>query len=555
MTSRFKVLRRASVSVAALAALTITWAAAIAPAAASASSTANTALINGDSVTTEDGITKGAAPISLEQFAAENAGYNVTVVSGAEWDAMTAAEFAKYQVLIVGDPNCSSTPTSVNANAETWAPVVMGSTGNRTLVGTDPEDHYIEGEGGAPPTNPADPTTAGAEHLVQDGITYAGGVPGATGLYYDTSCSDPGTDISVLDMLTTTGPGHWAEAHPPCAGAVQLIASNSAFEGTTALTTHDLNGWECSVHISFPTFPADWTPMAIATAAPTKPTCGTDPNTKETACGQAYVLVSGRGIVATSPNLSLTPLTHSDPVFGSHAVTATVVEEEHVLTSPRAASLLPVVETIVSFAVTGQNSGVSGVCTYPSGEADPECKTDSNGQVVFTYPDTKGAGSDTINASVTLEGGTQHATAEETWTPPESTTTTPTTTTTTTTTAAKTTTASSGVLPAKESVPPKGTARAASIRGCIAQTGYLAAVHGTSIASVTFTLDGHKLKTLHKPTSSGTFALRINVHAGSAHHLSEHVVFTASSKTSATTLHRTLARCAVRKATLPSFTG
>jgi hypothetical protein len=127
----------------------------------------------------------------------------------------------------------------------------------------------------------------------------------------------------------------------------------------------------------------------------------------------------------------------------------------------------------------------------------------------------------------------------------------------TTTTAPVTTTTkpATGVLPAKESVPPKGTAHAASIRGCIARTGYLAAVHGTSIASVTFTLDGHKLKTLHKPTSSGTFALRINVHAGSAHHLSEHVVFTASSKTSATTLHRTLARCAVRKATLPSFTG
>ena len=85
--------------------------------ASAATSTPNTALIDGESVTTVDGITKEETPISLEQFAAEHAGFSVTVVNGAEWEAMTAAQFASYQVLIVGDPQCSSTPASVNSNA------------------------------------------------------------------------------------------------------------------------------------------------------------------------------------------------------------------------------------------------------------------------------------------------------------------------------------------------------------------------------------------------------------------------------------------------------
>jgi hypothetical protein len=553
MPSTMGPVRRAAVLGTMLAAVAIWLAAAIGPASASASSVANTALINEDSVTFDDGIKKGETPISLEQFAAENAGYSVTVVPGATWEAMSAAEFAKYQVLIVGDPDCSFTPESVNKNASTWAPVVVGSGGNRTLVGTDPEDHYLYGDGGGAPTNPADPTTAGAEHLVQDGITFAGGVPGATGIYYDTSCADPGTDISTLDQLTSTGPGHWTEdTHPPCGGKVQQIAENPAFNsGPTRLLDSDIQGWQCSVHITFPAFPTDWNALAVATDTETHPTCGTDPITKETACGEAYVLVSGTGVVATSPNLSLSPAVHEDPAGGTHSVTATVVQEEPTLTArvsrSAAAALLPVAGTHVDFAVTGTNTGVVGTCTTPAGEADPECKTDGNGQVVYTYADIHGVGSDTINASVLLNGSTQHATAQETWfavaTPAPA------------PTPTVTTTPSTTVLAAHESVPPKGIARAASVRGCIATSSYLAAVRGSSIASVTFTLDGHKLKTLRKPSSSGAFALRVTVRAGSAHHLAMRVVFAASSKTAATTLRRTLARCAARKAAAPRFTG
>jgi hypothetical protein len=553
MPSMIEPVRRVAPLGTVLAAMIVSLAMAIGAASASASSVASTALINGDSVTFDDGIKKGETPISLEQFAAEHLGYSVTVVSGATWDAMTAAEFANYQVLIVGDPDCSSTPESVNSNASNWAPVVMGTSvsttaGNRTLAGIDPEYHYRNGAGQAQPTNPADPTTSGAEQLVEDGIAFAGAVPGATGVYYDTSCSAPEGDITTLDQLTTTGAGHWTPAHPPCDAAVKQIASNAAF---ATLTDAMIEGWECSSHVSFPTYPTDWSALAVVIPAEgvveTEPTCGIDPSTREKACGAPYVLLAGKGIV-TESELVLTPKAGSDPAGGEHTVTATLTEEK----------TKPVAGVAVSFAVVGTNSGVTGTCTTTSGAPDPTCATDASGAVKFTYKDINGVGEDTINASAVVEHTieapvltslatvvktTEHATATQSWTPVSVTTTSP----------APTPLAS--VLPSKAAVAPKGAARAASVRGCIARSSYLALVHGTSIASVTFTLDGHRIKTLRKPTSHGGFALRVNVKPGRAHHLAMRVVFTASSKTAATTLRRTLARCAARKVATPRFTG
>jgi large repetitive protein len=369
---------------------------------------ANTALINGDSVTTVDGITQGGTAISLEQYAAQKAGFTVTVVTGAQWDAMTAADFAKYQLLVVGDPDCGPTPASATSNVSTWAPVVMGTSvnttvGNRTLIGTDPEYHYGNQNGisgGAPPTNPADPQTAGAEHLVQDGMAFAGAVAGATGVYFDTSCADSGSDIAALNSLSVQGTGFSEDTSPPCGGSVQLIASNPAFSTSpTTLTDANIQGWNCSDHITFPTYPADFEPLAVATDTATHPTCGTDPSTGSSACGEAYVFVSG-AVVATSPDLALTPPTATDPVGGTHTVTATVTD---------GTSGPPISGVTVTFLVTGQNSGVSGTC------APVSCVTNSSGQVTFTYPDTKGAGTDTIDASITVGGTLFHATATKVW--------------------------------------------------------------------------------------------------------------------------------------------
>jgi len=554
------------------------------PASGASTSNPKTALLDGASVTTDDGILNGGGePISLEQYAAEQDGYTVTVVDGSEWEAMSAAEFAKYQLLIVGDPICSATAISAIQSAATWAPVVMGTSGlnplvgNRAVVGTDPEYHYLNGEGHAQPESATEPTTAGAEHLEQDAIGYAGGVSGATGVYFDTSCYDPNPtpegsaptengDLSVLERLTDAPAGEWTESDDvPCGGEVAQIAENPTFDsGPTKLTDENIQGWECSTHVAFTHFPVDWNALAVTRETEHLPTCGIDPDTKEEVCGEAYVLVAGEGIVAEAPNLSLEPKTGSDPAGGTHTVTATVVKE---------AKAVP--GTVVSFLVTGTNAGVSGTCTTSSGAPDPTCETDASGSVRFTYSDGNGAGSDTINANVSLEGKAQHATATEEWTPApetetaptETTTTTPTQTTTTTstqttsttstqTTPTTTTSASTPPPVAKSAVLGFGEAHLASSRACVASSGYLASVSGKDVASVTFTLDGHKLETLTKANAHGAYALRIAVKAGKVEHLSIHVAFTAATSNRSETITKTLARCAVaHPVKTPTFTG
>jgi hypothetical protein len=601
MQLSLRLLSRVLGMAATLALLAIPVTAAVAPSLASANSTPRTALIDQESITTNDGIEKEGTPISLEQWAAENAGYTVTVRSGAEWEAMTAEEFAQYQVLIVGDPLCGSTALSAVESAKTWTPVVMGKgpnslLGNRVVVGTDPEFHYLNGEGGAQPTEPGNPESAGAEHLVQDGITYAGGVSGATGVYFDTSCTDieepvpafttlngapavtpPQQEVEgpdgrdktdVLDHLTTVStPEPWTEdSSPPCGGSVAQVASNPVFDsGPTQLLDSNIEGWSCSVHVTFPQFPADWHALAVATDAATHPTCGTDPETGEPACGEAYVLLAGEGIVAVSPYLSLSPL-EGEAEAGSthtHAVTATVTEERVNIEgrSARPSAIIPAPAVDVSFVLTGQNTGVVGTCTTPEGAADPSCETNANGQVVFTYADANGAGKDTINASDHLGETTEQATATMVWTPaaePAKQTTTTTTTTTTSTPTPTTTATVVSTNVGKSGVLAFGAARLASsnAKACIASSGYLASVSGKLIASVTFTLDGHKIKTLTHP-SGGRFALRIAVKAGGLHHLSIHVSFTSASATKALTINKTLARCAAvhRHISTPRFTG
>lgn len=175
-----------------------------------------------------------------------------------------------------------------------------------------------------------------------------------------------------------------------------IIAANPEF---TTLTDANIEGWGCSAHVDFPTYPADWQPLAI-TQATGGPTCRTDVVSGTTICGDAYVLTAGAELVVTAPNLSLSPTSNSDTVGGSHSVSATVTQ-----------SGSPASGDVVSFTLTGQNAGVPGTCVPTN------CTTGAAGTVTFTYTDVNGAETDTVVASVTLSGSTQHATASETWTP------------------------------------------------------------------------------------------------------------------------------------------
>ena len=334
----------------------------------------------------------GGGTTSQEYLAASAQGATITVVSDATWATMTAAGFGAYELLVVRDGPCGSVPAGVLSSASVWAPVVLGLAGGRTLagnrivIGTDPALH----SGGF--------STARAT-IIRTGLAFAGKQPGRTGMYFTTSCG--GSPAPVLAALTamSTGSGSWTGAGAPCGGSVSLIASEPSF---ATLTTATLQGWGCSVHEAYPTFPSDWSALAVATDTATKPTCGIDPGDSLSHCGQAYILISGSSIIVLSGSISVTPLTGTNPAFTDHTVTAHVT-----------AGGSPLVGQVVTWTVTGQNAGAVGTCA-PVG-----CITDSAGDVSFTYHDTNGAGSDTIKASfVDAAHSLQAATAAKDWVAP-----------------------------------------------------------------------------------------------------------------------------------------
>jgi hypothetical protein len=205
---------------------------------------------------------------SPEATRATNLGFTVTVVDDPTWAAMTAAQFADNQLIIVGDPTCGSLRQVVSQNAMALADAVMaragGNTkaGNRILVGTDPVYHFSQG----------------GNKVVDTGIDFAGVQEGASGLYLDFTCGDPdynGNGIGdgqekLLPLLSIDSTPIWTQnSGPPCGGDVSLISNAAQF---STLTSSDIRGWGCSVHETFPTFPTDWSALAIATDTPTKPT-------------------------------------------------------------------------------------------------------------------------------------------------------------------------------------------------------------------------------------------------------------------------------------------
>jgi len=371
-----------------------------------AAAVSGTALINADTVT-------GSA--SVEETVATNLGLSVTVVNGSTWDAMTAADFAQYTVLIIGDPTCGALAPSVTSNNATWTSAVMATAGGNTVVG----NRVVWGAA------PVLARTAfpGADKGINDGIAFAAALAPttghATGVYFDASCdanvvgANPAL-VATLNMLSVGTARPWTEnADPTCGTRVSVIATAPEFSD---IKTSDLTGWPCAVHEAFPTFETDFVPLAISTDSPDAATCGTDTTTQATNCGEAYFLAAGPETAAMDSEIALSPLTATNPVNTTHTITATVRS---------VAAGTPLVGQLVSFSVSGVNAGAAGTCV------PADCKTNSAGQVTFTYFGTN-AGNDTITASFMCNPAIHTATAEKTWiaTAPTTTTTAPTTTTT-----------------------------------------------------------------------------------------------------------------------------
>jgi hypothetical protein len=330
-----------------------------------------TALIDGDTTAPANGSTE-----SEEQLQAEALGFTVTVVTGAQWDAMTAAQFRAYQLLIIADPRCVTGRdylASAISNASVWGGAVLASGGQVAINGTDPSYH----SGANEPVN--------APKLINAEEAFAGANVGATGAYVSLGCSDAftpiGTTIPLLDALTTQPPGTWKDdglnGEGLCEDNVKIIA----FSGPTAgLTDDELSNWSCSAHESFSSFPSDYVPLAIALDATNKNVCATVSGVQY--CGGPYVLV--RGAVTHTSNLTLTPATQSLTTGGSATITGTVKNN----------NVAEAGKTVTFTVISGPNLGATGTGT-----------TNGSGQATFTYPDTGGVGTDTIQATFVDDSG------------------------------------------------------------------------------------------------------------------------------------------------------
>jgi cysteine-rich repeat protein len=195
--------------------------------------------LNGKVLILDTTVSGGAGSIEATQAGA--LGFGVDVVSAATWGAMTAADFAQYNALILGDPTCVTDPSPAApaaANAAVWSSAV---TGNVIIFGTDEELH-------------------GKTQVTTNGISFA--TSGATtGAFISLSCYYWFAPATPVDVLNGFG-SFVAQSAGSCFNDAHIVASSPALAG---LTDAYLSGWGCSVHETFASYPTStFTPLTIA---------------------------------------------------------------------------------------------------------------------------------------------------------------------------------------------------------------------------------------------------------------------------------------------------
>jgi len=326
----------------------------------SSAATAQTALVLSGTVTGGAGSTEALACIAN--------GVAVEVVSDAGWLAKTAADFAGYRALILGDPTCSGPGTSLSyqaadSNKAVWGPQVDGNT---IIVGTDPVFHNAQG--GLQFNNDS------VAFVLAD-ATKTGALIGLS-CYFDSVAS--GTPITILDALPGVTPGAFTATGVNCYNNAHIVAVHPALAGSTDAT---LSNWSCSVHEAFVTWQSTGlNPFLVLAIARDLGSVYTAP---DGSIGTPYILARGAGLVVDS-DISLTPATTlCQPLNSPVTLTATVIENGS-----------PVVGTNVTFTVVaGPNTGLVANDT-----------TDVAGQATMTYASAV-AGVDTIIAQYIVSTG------------------------------------------------------------------------------------------------------------------------------------------------------
>ena len=181
---------------------------------------------------------------SPEVKAAAAAGLSTTIVDPVTWDSMTTADFRKFKLIILGDPNCRNTPAAIRPaarNADTWADAVKG---NVIVIGTDPTFHHFAGQ-----------NSAGATDLINNGIAWAASKE-PTGAYITLSCyyhgapkRTPVTALSGFGSFRVEGQGFGGG----CPNKAKVVNTEGAL---SSVTSARLSHWHCSVHEAFSNFSA-----------------------------------------------------------------------------------------------------------------------------------------------------------------------------------------------------------------------------------------------------------------------------------------------------------
>jgi len=312
-----------------------------------------TALIDGATV---------SGPTSIEQSMLESQGFTVTVIDDATWQSEPQSYFAKFQLLVIGDATCNGDTNSIAgavSSETTWAPTINGSI---LIIGTDPVYHYTFG-------------TPSAGKLINQGLAYAGGQSGKTGLYLDLSClysmMGPGSGVSMQDVPIVDGLGFGSATVTSsiCDDGIHVVASAQQLLG---ITDNDLSGWNCSVHEYFNTWPSAFVPFGLDTSA--------DPifTAADGSSGAPYILGYGGGITLGTIGLAVA----TDPVATGSTTT---------LTASLQSGGVPISGTTVTFTCA------SGPCTDGTTQT---VISDNNGVATLSYSSAT-VGTDIWTASYT----------------------------------------------------------------------------------------------------------------------------------------------------------
>jgi hypothetical protein len=181
---------------------------------------------------------------------AQLAGYEIRVADEDKWRTFTTEDFASYDAIVVGDPNCGSDYSSgdylaaVEETRDTWSPAVTGPV---IAVGSDPMYHQRH---------------EGAVDLTRNAIDYA--LSGAsTGMYFSLSCYFSyvrgGTALKVFKGFgdfEVRGQGR--KPFPNCPDDLRIAAGAVDHPAMEGLTHELLSNWHCSAHEAFDSYPDDW---------------------------------------------------------------------------------------------------------------------------------------------------------------------------------------------------------------------------------------------------------------------------------------------------------